>query len=138
MILRRYGTSYQSVDLNFDSKALNEVAFRRNRNHSVAVKDFDDSYVLVATHELEAEAEGDVQDHTEQLLLDRLEEQVEALRSGLGDGEVLVVANERGHDYPKTRQQAANVIVQGENRLHFTYTIAPLLRIAVYRPGRLT
>jgi thioredoxin reductase (NADPH) len=76
---------------------------------------------------------GDVQDHTEQQLLDRLQEQIEALVAGLGDGEVLVVENEQGHDYPKTRQQTANVIIEGENRLHFTYTIAPLLRIAVYR-----
>ena len=40
MILRRYGTSYQSVDLNFDSKALNEVGFRRNHERSIAVEDF--------------------------------------------------------------------------------------------------
>ena len=133
MILRRYGTSYQSVDLNFDSKALNEVGFRRNHEHSFGVDDFDASYALGTTHELEAEAEGDVQDHTEQQLLDRLQEQIEALVAGLADGEVLVVENEQGHDYPKTRQQTANVIIEGENRLHFTYTIAPLLRIAVYR-----
>ena len=135
MILRRYGTSYQSVDLNFDSKALNEVGFRRNHERSIAVEDFDGSYALGVTHELQAEAEGDVQDHTEQQLLDRLRVQIEALLSGLGDGEVLVVENEQGHDYPKTRQQSANVIVEGENRLHFTYTIAPPLRVAMYRPS---
>ena len=27
MILKRYGASYQSVDMNFDAKALNEVGF---------------------------------------------------------------------------------------------------------------
>lgn len=135
MILRRYGTSYQSVDLNFDSKALNEVGFRRNRERSIAVEDFEGSYALGATHELQAQAEGDVQDHTEQRLLDLLQEQIEALVAGLGDGEVLVVENEQGHDYPKTKQKTANVIVEGENRLHFTYTIAPPLRVAVYRPS---
>ena len=133
MILRRYGSSYQSVDLNFDSKALNEVGFRRNHEHSTPVDEFDGSYVLDATHELQAEAQGDVQDHTEQELLNLLREQIEALLGGLGDGEVLVVENEQGHDYPKTRQKTDNVIVEGENRLHFTYTIAPLLRMAVYR-----
>ncbi len=46
MILRRYGSSYQSVDLNFDSKALNEVGFRRNHERSIAMEDFDGSYVL--------------------------------------------------------------------------------------------
>jgi len=134
MILRRYGTSYQSVDLNFDSRALNEVGFRRNREHSIAVEDFGGSYALEATHELQPEADGDVQDHTEQQLLDQLWGQIEAPLAGLGDGEMLVVENEPGHDYPKTKQQTANVIVEGENRLHFTYTIAPPLRIAVYRP----
>jgi len=82
MILRRYGSSYQSVDLNFDSKALNEVGFRRNHEHSTPVDEFDGSYVLDATHELQAEAQGDVQDHTEQELLNLLREQIEAL---LGD-----------------------------------------------------
>ena len=135
MILRRYGTSYHSVDLNFDSKALNEVGFRRNREHSIAVDDFDGSYAHGSTHLLEAEAEGDVQDHTEQQLLDRLQEQIEALLAGLDDGGVLVIENEQGHDYPKTRQQTANVIIEGENRLRFTYTVAPPLRIAVYRPS---
>ena len=79
MILRLYGSSYQSVDLNFDSKALNEVVFRRNHERSIAMEDFDGSYVLGATHELQAEAQGDVQDHTEQQLLDRLREQIGAL-----------------------------------------------------------
>ena len=133
MMLRRYGPSYQSVDLNFDSKALSEIGFRRNLEHSIAVEDFDGSYALGVTHELQAEAEGDVQDHAEQQLLDRLQEQIETLLAGLGDGEVLVVENEQGHDYPKTRQQTTNVITEGENRLHFTYAIAPLLRVAVYR-----
>ena len=135
MILRRYGTSYQSVDLNFDSKALNEVGFRRNRAHSIAAEDFDGSYQKLETHELLAEAEGDVQDHTEQVLLDRLQERIEQLLAALEAGGVLVVENEQGHDYPKTKQKTANVIVEGENRLHFTYTIAPPLRVAVYRPG---
>tara|TARA_B110000116_G_scaffold177482_1_gene153617 strand:+ start:178 stop:588 length:411 start_codon:yes stop_codon:yes gene_type:complete len=134
MILRRYGSSYQSVNLNFDSKALNEIGFRRNHEHSIAVEEFDRSYVLDGTHEFQEEAQGDVQDQTEQELLSRLQEQIEALLAGLGDGEVLVAENEQGHDYPKTRQQMDNVIVEGENRRHFTYTIAPLLRMAVHRP----
>lgn len=133
MIFRRYGTSFHSVDLNFDSLALSEVGFRRNREQSMPVEDFDASYDLVETHEIVAEAEGEVQDHTEQVLLDKLEEQIDALRSGLEEGEVLVVENEQGHDYPKTKQQTSNVIVEGENRLHFEYTIAPALRIGLYR-----
>jgi hypothetical protein len=135
MILRRYGTSYQGVDLNFDSKALNEVGFRRNRVRSIATEEFESSYVLVETHQLESEAEGAVQDHTEQVLLDRLQQKIEQLLAGLDDGGVLVVENEQGHDYPKTKQKTSNVIVEGENRFHFSYSIAPPVRIAVYQQG---
>ena len=135
MIFRRYGTSFQSVDVNFDSKALNEVGFRRNREDSIPADDFGGLCTLVETHELVAEAEGDVQDFTEQALLEKLEAQVVALRDGLTDGQILVVENEQGHDWPKTKQKTSNVIVQGENRLHFVYTIAPALRIGVYTRG---
>jgi hypothetical protein len=133
MIFRRYGTAYQSVDLNFDSKSLNEVAFRRNREESIPSDDFDDLFQSLATHELTAEAEGNVQDHTEDLLLQRLEAQVEELRGALGDAEILVIQNEQGHDWPKTKQKTANVIVEGENLLHFQYTVAPPLRLSVRR-----
>jgi hypothetical protein len=44
-----------------------------------------------------------------------------------------MVENGDGRDYPKTRQQTKNVIVEGENRLLFEYTVAPMLRIGVYR-----
>ena len=90
-------------------------------------------YELVETREIVAEAEGDVQDQTEQQLLDKLERAVDALSSDLEEGEVLVIENEQGRDYPKTKQQTSNVIVDGENRLHFFYTIAPPLRIGRYQ-----
>ena len=135
MIFRRYGTSFQSVDINFDSKALNEVGFRRNREDSIPSDDFDGVCTLVESHELVAQAEGEVQDHTEQALLDQLEAQLVGLRDGLTEGQILVVENEQGHDWPKTKQSTSNVIVQGENRLHFSYTVAPALRIGVYTRG---
>ena len=133
MIFRRYGTAYQSVDLNFDSLALNEIAFRRNREESIPADGFDDAYDTLAKHELVAEAEGDVQDETEGVLLERLEAQVDELLAALGDGEILVVENEQGHDWPKTKQKTSNVIVDGENRLHFHYGVAPPLRVTVRR-----
>lgn len=134
MILKRYGTSYQSVEPNFESKALNEVGFRRDRKATVPVDDLDSGYDLAASHDLVSEAQGDVQDHTEQLLLDRLLEQVKALQAGLGPGELLVVLNGDGGDWPRTRQAMTNVVVAGENRLHFSYSVAPPLRLGVYRP----
>ncbi len=133
MIFKPYGTTFQSVDLHFDSKALNEVGFRRNRVMAVPADEFERDYEKVGVHELDAEAEGSVQDETEQVLLDRIEAKVTALLDGLTEGQVLVVENSDGHDYPKTRQSTSNVIVQGENRLHFKYTISPALRVAVYR-----
>lgn len=133
MIFRRYGASYQSVDLNFDSRALNEIAFRRNREQSIEADELEAAFSIVESHELVDEAEGDVQDHTEQELLARLEARIEVLREGLTDSDILVVENELGHDWPKTKQKTSNVIVEGENRLRFHYTVAPPLRITVRR-----
>jgi hypothetical protein len=133
MIFKRYGTTLQSVMTNFDSKALTEIGFRRDRVETMASTDFEAAFEHVTTHELSADAEGDVQDETEQILLDRLEEQLRELLGSLGEGEVLVVENAEARDWPKTRQRTRNVLVAGENRLHFTYGIAPPLRIGVYR-----
>jgi hypothetical protein len=133
MILRRYGSSYHSVDTNFDSLALNEIAFRRNREESIAVDELESGYEIVASHELVAEAEGDVQDHTEQDLLRKLEAKLSALGEEAGDLGVLVVENEQGNDWPKTRQKTSNVIVEGENRLRFHYSVAPPLRVTIRR-----
>lgn len=136
MIFRRYGTSYHSVELNFDSKALNEIAFRRDHEASIPAGELEESYETLARHELDAEAEGDVQDQTEQLLLDRLAARIRELVSALGDSDVLVVENEAGGDWPKTRQRTTNVVVEGENRLRFHYSVAPPLRVSVRRPKR--
>ncbi|HKJ01141.1 MAG TPA: hypothetical protein VJ997_01765 [Longimicrobiales bacterium] len=133
MIVKRYGTTVQSVDPNFESTALNEVGFRRDKEWTLPVEEFDAGYVQLTVHELSAEAEGPVQDHTEQLLLDRLEGRLLELEAGAESGCVLMVENGDGPDYPKTRQRTHNVIVEGENKLHFVYTIAPTLRIGVYR-----
>ncbi len=134
MIFRKYGESYQSVETNFDSKALNEVSFRRDRVESFPADELESRYEQQSVHELVAEAEGGVQDETEQLLLERLEGQLRELESGLQAGDVLVVENEQGHDHPKTRQKISNVVEGGENRLRFHYTIAPPLRVSVHRP----
>ena len=134
MIFRRYGSAFHSVELNFDSKALNEIGFRRDREREIPVGDLESGYERSAVHELTAEAVGDVQDHTEAAMLSDLEGQILCLRDGLAEGELLVVENDQGHDWPKTRQRTDNVIVKGENKLRFTYTIAPAIRVAVYRP----
>jgi hypothetical protein len=136
MILKRYGKSYESVDPNFESKALNEIGFRRDRELVLTVEEFEARYEPETRHELRASAEGPVQDHTEQLLLDRLEAQLFELEAGLESDCVLVVENSAGTDHPKTRQSMRNVVVDGENRLHFSYTVEPGLRVGIYRKRR--
>ncbi len=133
MILKLYGTSYHSVDPNFNSRALTEIAFRRNRAFSIPVEDFDASYEQVVERALTAETEGEVHDHAEAELLAKLEEELESLLSGLGEGEVLVVESREGEDHPKTRDKKKNVVVDGENRLYFYWRVDPPLRMGVYR-----
>ena len=133
MILKRYGSSLQSVEPNFDSKAMTEIGFRRDHRFSVPVEEFEASHTLVASHEISARTEGSVHDETEQKLLAELGSQLQALAEALGEGEVLVVTSEQGIDYPKTRSEQKNVIVEGENRLYFYVSLDPPLRIGRYR-----
>ncbi len=135
MIFRRYGTTYQSVDMDFAAEALNEIGFRRNRERSIPADELGSRYERFETVELTAEADGPVQNQTEQELLDRLAAKVEEQLGKLpGDG-ILVVENESGHDYPRTRQETRTVLERGENRLHFHYSMDPPLRVALYRPA---
>jgi hypothetical protein len=134
-VFRLYGSSYQSVGFEFEAKALNEVGFRRDHEASIPADDLGSRYELLETVELVADAEGEVQNETEQLLLDRLREKAEEAIGRLPEGGIAVVENERGgRDQPKPRQKIGNVVERGENRLHFSYTVEPPLRIALYRP----
>lgn len=133
MIFKLYGTTYQSVDVNFDAKAMNEVGFRRNRETSFPADELDGKYEQIEVREFVADAEGDVQTETEQAMLDDLEASVRDALTALPEGGIAVIENESGHDYPKPRQEIKNVIVQGENRLRFEYTIAPALRVGLYK-----
>lgn len=133
MILKQYGTSLHSVLPNFNSRALTEIGFRRDRAFSVGVEEFGNTYEKVAERSLSPETEGDVHDHAEAALLKALEEGVEEALAGLGDGEVLVVESREGEDYPKTRDRKKNLVVDGGNRLYFHWRVEPPLRLGVYR-----
>ena len=133
MILRRYGRSMQSVEPNFDSKALTEIGFRRDNAFSLPTEEFEAGYAQVESHDLAARAEGSVHDEVEQALLADLRGQLEARARALGEGEVLVVLSEQGVDYPKTRSEQKNVIVEGENRLYFYLSVDPPLRVGRFR-----
>jgi hypothetical protein len=133
MILKRYGTSYQSVESNFNSRALTEIAFRRDRAFSIPVEEFEASYEKVDERALTAETEGKVHDEVEEDLLEVLEAGLKELLESLGEGEVLVVESTESEDYPKTRDRKKNVVVDGENRLYFYWWVDPPLRMGVYR-----
>ena len=133
MILRRYGNSVQSVVLNFDSRALTEIGFRRDHGISHPAEEFFASHERVHSHELAVTAEGYVQDEVEQLLLEDLEGRVLRLEQELSEDEFLLVESEQGVDYPKTRTVQKTVVREGENRLHFTITVHPPLRMGAYR-----
>jgi hypothetical protein len=134
VILKRYGAQLQSVDLNFDPIALNEIGFRKSSDYSLEADEFEARYQLVDTHELTASAEGGVQNEAEAAVLAALEKQVESLRSGLRSGQILVVESEAGRDYPKVREKVTTHVVDGENKLHFLRTVDPPLRIGIYAP----
>jgi hypothetical protein len=135
MILRTYGTTVQSVELNFDSKALNEIGFRRDRQTSIPVEEFEAGWETVEEREFAPRAEGSVQDETEQELLAAMEEPIRAWLEELEEGEALFVLN-GDRDYPKTRHSSKVVVERGENRLHFTAWVEPALRLARVRKAK--
>jgi len=133
MIVRRYGTTVQSVAPNFDSRAMTEIGFQRTNDLVMPAEEFLERYERVDGREVTASAEGDVKDEAEQALLASLLEQVRALEAEVGEGHVLMVENQPGQDYPKTRDRTTNVIVAGQNRLYFHWTVEPPLKLGIYR-----
>ena len=133
MILRRYGTTVQSVEVNFDSKAFTEIGFRRVHAFSASAEDFLAGHERVSGHLLEAESEGDVQDEVESVMLERLLDQLLGIDGDLAENEFVLVESEPGRDYPRTRTQQKNVVVKGENRLYFYSSVSPPLKVAVFR-----
>ena len=133
MILKRYGTSYHSVQPNFNPTAMTEIGFMRDREFSISADGFADRYKLVSTEELGAEADADVQRDAERALLANLEASLGELVGKL-DGRVLVVENGR-EDWPKTRERRESVIVDGENRFYFHWWVEPPLKMGVYAAG---
>ena len=132
MIFRRYGNSVHSVAVDFDSKALTEVRFRRDNEVAHDADEFA-KWQRVRGHELEGRAEGWVQDEVEQMLLADLEGQLRSVEDALAAEEILLIESEPGSDYPKTVTQQKTVNVDGENKFHFTSTLRPPLRLGIYR-----
>ena len=133
MILRRYGNNVQSVETNFNSKALTEIAFMRDHQVSTLGEEFFKAHEKLSEHGLTAQAEGDVPDEVESVMLDDLLAQLSVLHESLEASQVLFIESEQGNDYPKTKTRQKNIVVEGENRLYFYSSIDPPLRVGVYR-----
>lgn len=133
MILKRYGTMLHSVQPDFDSRALTEIGFRRDRRLSVRASDFDEGYEAAGVVELSAAADGPVHDEAEQELLRNLEGELRRVEAGAEEGGVVVIESRQGVDYPKTRDRKQNQVRDGRNRLYFHWTIDPPLRVGIFR-----
>jgi hypothetical protein len=132
MIVKQYGTKIQSVQPNFDARAMNEIGFTRDHEWSMPTEEFFEQHEKLEAHELTAAAEGDVQDEAEEQLLQSLQEQLLAVDRAAGDGYVLL-ESAQGVDYPKTRGSQTTQVIDGANRLYFRWAVEPPLRVAVYR-----
>jgi len=133
VIAKRYGTKMQSVQPNFDARAMNEIGFTRDNEWSMGADEFFAAYEKTETHELTAATEGEVQGEAEEQLLHSLQEQLVAAEKSVGEGGLLLIESEAGVDYPKTRHTQTTTVVGHENRLYFRFTVEPPLRVAVYR-----
>lgn len=133
MIVRRYGKKVQSVTPNFDPNAMTEVGFVRG-DWSMETDEFEEQYVRKGGREMTATEKGSVQVEVERAVLDALRSQLAAFESSLGDGEILMVEDEPGVHYPKTRGKQTTTVVASENRLVFEYRIDPPLHVGVYQP----
>ncbi len=133
MLFRRFGTTWHSVTPSFDSRALSEIAFRKDGARSLPAEEFTRLYQKVGEETVGGEAEGSVQSTVEEELLQRMEAEVSRRLASLSQGEVMVVENEQGVDFPKVRDKKKGTIVEGENRLHFEWRVDPPLRLGLYR-----
>jgi hypothetical protein len=132
-LLQRMGERVRRVEPRFDARALNEIAFQGMGTLDERWEDFEARRVLVRQVALEATTDGPVQSDAEALLLERLRASIDACLHDLAEGEVAVVVNQPGVDWPKTRERRKDVIVDGENRFHFHWRVDPPLRLSVYR-----
>lgn len=133
MLLRRYGSKIQSVEPNFDPNALTEIGFTRTSDLSTTADDFEEEYEKVSSHEITGRTEGGVKTEVEGELCRHLERSLMETVESLEPGEVLLVENKAGEDHPKMRDKTTGVVVAGENRFHFEYTVDPPIRVGVYR-----
>jgi hypothetical protein len=133
MIARRFGSRIHQVTPNFDARAMTEISFQRGSALEESAEEFLAGRERVEEHRLAATASGVVQNEVEESMLRDLQAQLEALDDVSEEGDVLLVENEAGNNYPKTQMKQRTTVVAGANRLHFNGEIDPPLIVARYR-----
>ena len=128
MIIRRYGTKFHSVSLDFDPAAMTEVGFRRDGEQEWDAEEFLAQYEMVREEEIIAEFTDAVQEAAERLMLDGLAEKVNAVHDALEEGQYLSVESKTGVDYPRTRYDRPTT---GDKA--FTYTLDQPLRMGIWQ-----
>ena len=128
MIIRRYGTKFHSVSLDFDPAAMTEVGFRRDGEQEWDAEEFLAEYEMVREEEIIAEFTDAVQEAAERLMLDGLAEKVNAVHDALEEGQFLSVESKTGVDYPRTRYDRPTT---GDKA--FTYTLDQPLRMGIWQ-----
>lgn len=136
MILKRYGNQLHSVRPNFDARAMNEIGFQRDHEFSIPADEFEQKFTRIGENQFSGQGEGMVQQEAEEAALAQLRADLDACTGGLKDGCVVVVESEQGQNYPKMREKVSNLVIEGENKLHFERTIDPPLRIGIYEPRK--
>ncbi|MBT8398328.1 MAG: hypothetical protein HKO65_20020 [Gemmatimonadetes bacterium] len=129
MLIRRYGTRFHSVSIDFDPAAMTEVGFRRDGNQEWDAEEFLATHEMVREEEFMAEASDVVQEAAERVMLANLEVMVNQILSGLEEGQLVSVESKTGVDYPRTRYARPTT---GERE--FTYTLDKPLRLGIWAP----
>ncbi|MEO5510402.1 MAG: hypothetical protein ABIS27_07200 [Longimicrobiales bacterium] len=133
MIAKRYGKNIESVNPDFSSVAMTEMAFRKDNEWSVPADDFESGYERTGEHRLTASGDGDVQTDVETGVLNSVLKDLRAIEAAAEAGDILLIENQSGVDYPRLHSTQRTIVVGFENRLHFTYNVDPPLHIGVYR-----
>lgn len=132
MILRTYGDKLHSVEIRFDSRAFNEVGFRRDRDTSFDVGEFEGEWERVRGEEIADHGKGRVQDETQQRMLENMRGHLERLVEGLGEDEVVRIESP-DTDWPKLRDTQTTIVEEGKNVLHFDAWVDPPLRVGIWK-----
>ena len=127
MIIRRYGSRFHSVSLDFDPAAMTEVGFRRDGKQEWDAEEFLAGYQMVKEEEVITESTNAVQEAAERTMLEALEEKVLAIHDSLTDGQFLSVESKTGVDHPRTRYGRTTT---GDRE--FTYTLDRPLRLGIW------